>query len=117
MRIDTAEAIPGARANGVVHVANRPDGSSILYTGDDGQRREGWPNCRYGRVARTGTNRKLRGHPATGGPTGSHRDAGTVIGVPVVNVPAFQAMQRATPYDALSYPDLNRNYPGDWMVG
>src|SRR5690606_37581656 len=37
---------------------------------------------------------------------------GAFIGVPVVNILAFQAMQRVTPDDPLSYPDVNRNYPG-----
>jgi predicted deacylase len=37
--------------------------------------------------------------------------AGTVVLVPVMNVPAFEAAQRGNPLDTFSY-DMNRIYPG-----
>ena len=37
--------------------------------------------------------------------------AGTLVMVPVVNVPAFEAAQRGNPLDTFSY-DMNRIYPG-----
>jgi predicted deacylase len=40
-----------------------------------------------------------------------HALAGAVVAVPVVNVPAFEAMQRGNPADLFTY-DLNRIYPG-----
>ena len=36
---------------------------------------------------------------------------GTVVGVPAMNVPAFQAGKRGDPLDTFSY-DMNRGYPG-----
>ncbi len=39
------------------------------------------------------------------------RMRGTVVGVPAMNVPAFQAGKRGDPLDSFSY-DMNRGYPG-----
>jgi predicted deacylase len=112
MRIGTAEAAPGAKASGVVPVANRPDGSSIfipvmIVNGVEDGPVLGMDGCTHGdeyegpeaiqRLVAQLNPAKMRG---------------TFIGVPVVNTLAFQAMQRVTPHDPLSYPDLNRNYPG-----
>ena len=113
MQIGTAVAAPGTKANGAVHVANRPDGSPIyipvmLVNGIEdgpvvsmdgcihGDEYEG-PEAIQALVARIDPT-ELRG---------------AFIGVPVVNILAFQAMQRVTPHDPLSYPDVNRSYPGN----
>lgn len=112
LRIGTAQAAPGSKANGVVHVANRPDGSPIdipvmLVNGVDEGPVVGMDGCTHGDEYE--------------GPEAIHALVaqldpselrGAFIGVPVVNVLAFQAMQRVTPHDPLSYPDVNRNYPG-----
>ena len=37
--------------------------------------------------------------------------SGTVVGVPAMNVPAFEAGKRGDPLDTFSY-DMNRLYPG-----
>ena len=38
--------------------------------------------------------------------------SGTVVGVPAMNVPAFEAGKRGDPLDSFTY-DMNRMYPGD----
>lgn len=112
LRIGTAEAAPGTKANGAVHVATRPDGSAIvipvmIVNGTEDGPIVGMDGCTHGDEYE--------------GPEAIHavvngldpkRLRGAFVGVPVVNVPAYQAMQRVTPDDPLSYPDVNRNYPG-----
>lgn len=110
--IGTALAVPGSKAKGIVRVANRPDGSAIyipvmIVNGLEDGPTVGMDGCTHGDEYE--------------GPEAIHRLVaevdptelrGVFIGVPVVNLPAFQAMQRVTPHDALSYPDVNRSYPG-----
>ena len=112
MRIGTAEAAPGKKAIGAVHVANRPDGSAVfipvmLVNGIEDGPVVAMDGCTHGD--------EYEGPEAVQALV-AHLDPtqlrGAFIGVPVVNVPAFEAMQRVTPYDPLSYPDVNRNYPG-----
>lgn len=112
MRLGTAEATPGTKANGAVHVANRPDGTAIfipvmiVYGVEDGPI-VGMDGCTHGD--------EYEGPEAIQTLVAQLDPAqmrGIFIGVPVVNTLAFQAMQRVTPHDPLSYPDLNRNYPG-----
>lgn len=38
--------------------------------------------------------------------------SGTVVAIPVVNVPAFQANRRTSPYDIFNDVDMNRQFPG-----
>jgi predicted deacylase len=112
MRIGTAEAAPGTKANGVVHVANRPDGSSIfipvmIVNGVEDGPIVGMDGCTHGN--------EYEGPEAIQNLVAQLEPAkmrGAFVGVPVVNILAFQAMQRVTPHDPHSHPDLNRNYPG-----
>jgi predicted deacylase len=112
LRIGTAEAAPGTKAIGAVHVTNRPDGTMIslpvmLVNGVDDGPVVGMDGCNHGdeyegpiaiqALVEQLDPKKLRG---------------AFIGVPVVNVLAFLAMQRVTPNDFWSYPDVNRSYPG-----
>ncbi|MBV9137240.1 MAG: succinylglutamate desuccinylase/aspartoacylase family protein [Hyphomicrobiales bacterium] len=39
--------------------------------------------------------------------------AGTVVALPVLNLPAFQAKQRMSPYEIFHGGDLNRQFPGN----
>ncbi len=112
MRIGTAEAAPGAKAIGEVVVTNRPDGTPVLLpvllaNGVEEGPVLGMDGCTHGDEYE--------------GPIGIQtlfaqldplKMRGAFIGVPVVNVLAFLAMQRVTPNDFWSYPDVNRNYPG-----
>mgnify|MGYP005847844505 CR=1 FL=1 len=112
VQIGTAEAKPGTKAKGVVHVANRPDGSAIyipvmLVNGVEEGPVLGMDGCTHGD--------EYEGPEAIQALVAQlepRQMRGTFVGVPVVNMPAFMAMQRVTPHDALSYPDVNRNYPG-----
>ncbi|HBY95286.1 MAG TPA: hypothetical protein DEP84_15260 [Chloroflexi bacterium] len=112
VRIGTAEAAPGTKATGAVHVANRPDGSPIfipvmIVNGVEDGPVVGMDGCTHGDEYEG--PEAVQTLVAQLDPT---RMRGALIGVPVVNILAFQAMQRVTPHDPLSYPDLNRNYPG-----
>lgn len=112
MRIGSAEAAPGTKANGAVHVASRPDGSPVfipvmIVNGVEDGPVVGMDGCTHGDEYEG--PEAIHALVANLDPT---RLRGAFIGVPVVNLPAFQAMQRVTPDDPLSYPDVNRNYPG-----
>jgi predicted deacylase len=39
--------------------------------------------------------------------------SGTVVALPVVNVPAFQANRRTSPFEIFNGGDMNRQFPGD----
>jgi predicted deacylase len=112
IQIGTAKAAPGEKANGVLNVVNRPEGSSIsipvmIVNGIEGGPVLGIDGCTHGDEYEG--PEAIQALIAQLDPLNMR---GTVIGVPVVNILAFQAMQRCTPNDTLSYPDLNRNYPG-----
>lgn len=112
IRIGPVEATPGTKATGAVHVANRPDGSSIfipvmIVNGVEEGPIVGMDGCTHGdeyEGPEAIQSLVTQLNPA--------RMRGAFVGVPVVNILAFQAMQRVTPHDLLSYPDVNRNYPG-----
>jgi hypothetical protein len=110
--IGTAVAGPGEKAQGGVRVAVRPDGTDIrmpillvngakpgptlvVDAGIHGDEYEGMEAIH--RVYRDLDPAEL---------------VGVFIGVPVVNVPAFEAGARANPFDRYSNSDLNRNFPG-----
>jgi predicted deacylase len=112
VRIGTAEAVPGSKANGAVHITNRPDGTSIfipvmVVNGLEDGPVLGMDGCTHGDEYEgpEAIQQLVAGLDPT-------RLRGTFIGVPVVNPLAFQAMQRVTPHDLLSHPDVNRSYPG-----
>jgi uncharacterized protein len=109
--VGTASAAPGTRARGVIHVTNLPSGRAleipvIVINGAQdgpcvwvdavihGDEPEGTLCCHM-------LDKDL--DPTT--------MRGSVVLVPVLNVPAFEAAQRGNPLDTFSY-DLNRIYPG-----
>ncbi|MDI6870585.1 MAG: succinylglutamate desuccinylase/aspartoacylase family protein [Bacillota bacterium] len=109
--VGTASAAPGTKARGYVKVGTRPDGSQlaipvvVINGAEDGpvlcvdamvhgDEHEGM--LALIELTRTIDPRELKGK---------------FIGVPAVNVPAFEAMQRGNPQDVYIW-DLNRNYPG-----
>lgn len=110
--IGTAEASPGQKGKGFVHVANRPDGTPInipviIVNGASTGPVLCVDACNHGdeyetmeavlRVVNSVDPSKLKG---------------TLLAVPVVNVLAYEAMQRVNPNDKYSYSDINRIYPG-----
>lgn len=111
LTVGTATAAPGTRARGVIPVTNLPGGHAleipviVLNGADDGpcvwvdavihgDEPEGTLACHM-------LDRDL--DPAS--------MRGSVVLVPVLNVPAFEAAQRGNPLDTFTY-DLNRVYPG-----
>ncbi len=109
--VGTAKAAPGTRARGVIPVTNLPGGRAleipvIVINGAQpgpcvwvdavihGDEPEGTLCCH--RVDSVLDPKKMNG---------------SVVLVPVLNVPAFEAAQRGNPLDTFSY-DLNRIYPG-----
>lgn len=109
--VGSASAAPGSRATGVIPVTNLPGGRSldipvIVIHGAEpgpcvwvdaaihGDEPEGTWACQM--VDAALDPMKMRG---------------SVVLVPVLNVPAFEAAQRGNPLDTFSY-DLNRIYPG-----
>src|SRR5712691_2662254 len=109
--IGTARATPGARATGVIPVGHRAGGGTIeipliVVNGDD----DGpvlWIDGAVHGDEPEGPLAVLRlmEHLSPA------RLRGAVVGVPVVNVGAFEATQRGNPADLFTY-DLNRIYPG-----
>lgn len=112
VRVGTAEASPGTRATGAVHVAYRPDGSSICIPVIVVHGRDDGPTIVMDGCTHGDEYEGPEAVQAVAALLDPVQLRGTFIGVPVVNVLAFQAMQRVTPHDPLSYPDVNRNYPG-----
>ncbi len=111
LTVGTATAAPGTRARGVINVTTLPGGRPldipvIVLNGAQpgpcvwvdgvvhGDEPEGTLCCHMLDAALD---------PA--------RMRGSVVLVPVLNVPAFEAAQRGNPLDTFSY-DLNRIYPG-----
>lgn len=111
LTIGTATAAPGARARGAIPVTNLPGGRPleipiIVLNGVEdgpclwvdavihGDEPEGTLACHLIDAALD---------PAT--------MRGSLVLVPVLNVPAFEAAERGNPLDTFSY-DLNRIYPG-----
>jgi predicted deacylase len=111
LTVGTASAGPGQRARGVIHVTmlpgNRPlDIPVIVINGAQpgpviwvdgaihGDEPEGTLCCHLLDAALDPAQMR-----------------GSVVLVPVLNVPAFEAAQRGNPLDTFSY-DLNRIYPG-----
>lgn len=109
--VGTAKAAPGTRARGVIPVTTLPGGRPLdipvmVINGTEagpcvwvdavihGDEPEGTLCCHM--VDATLNPKKMRG---------------SVVLVPVLNVPAFEAAQRGNPLDTFSY-DLNRIYPG-----
>jgi predicted deacylase len=111
LTVGTASAAPGTRARGVIEVTNLPSGRLleipvVVINGSEdgpciwvdavihGDEPEGTLACHL-------VDAQL--DPA--------RMRGSVVLVPVLNVPAYEAAQRGNPLDTFSY-DLNRIYPG-----
>lgn len=111
LTVGTATAAPGTRARGVIPVTNLPGGRPldipvIVLNGVEdgpclwvdavihGDEPEGTLACHW--LAAEIDPSALRG---------------SLVLVPVLNVPAFEAAQRGNPLDTFSY-DLNRIYPG-----
>ncbi len=111
LKIGNVVAAPGTRVRGVIPVTNLPGGRTldipiIVLNGAEpgpcvwvdavihGDEPEGTLCCHM-------LNAEL--DPST--------MRGSVVLVPVLNVPAFEAAQRGNPLDTFSY-DLNRIYPG-----
>lgn len=111
LTVGTAAAAPGERARGVIPVTNLPGGRAleipvIVVNGSQpgpcvwvdavihGDEPEGTLACHL-------VDAEL--NPAA--------MRGSVVLVPVLNVPAYEAAQRGNPLDTFSY-DLNRIYPG-----
>lgn len=111
LTVGTATAAPGTRSRGAIPVTNLPGGHTleipvIVLNGVDegpcvwvdavihGDEPEGTLACHM-------LDRDLD-------PTSMR---GSVVLVPVLNVPAFEAAQRGNPLDTFTY-DLNRVYPG-----
>lgn len=111
LTVGTATAAPGTRARGVINVTTLPGGRPldipvIVVNGAQagpcvwvdgvvhGDEPEGALCCHFVNTALDPA--KMRG---------------SVVLVPVLNVPAFEAAQRGNPLDTFSY-DLNRIYPG-----
>ncbi|MEW6579153.1 MAG: M14 family metallopeptidase [Chloroflexota bacterium] len=111
LSVGTATAAPGTRARGVIPVTNLPGGRPldipvIVLNGVEdgpclwvdavihGDEPEGTLACHW--LAAEVDPSALRG---------------SLVLVPVLNVPAFEAAQRGNPLDTFGY-DLNRIYPG-----
>lgn len=111
LTVGTAIAAPGTRARGMIEVTTLPGGGSlaipvIVLNGTEdgpcvwvdavihGDEPEGTLACHM-------LDREL--DPAN--------MRGSVVLVPVLNVPAYEAAERGNPLDTFSY-DLNRIYPG-----
>ncbi len=111
LTVGTATAAPGTRARGMIEVTTLPGGNKlaipviILNGAEDGpcvwvdavihgDEPEGTLACHM-------LDREL--DPAN--------MRGSVVLVPVLNVPAYEAAERGNPLDTFSY-DLNRIYPG-----
>ena len=112
IEIGPLKCAPGERANGIVPAVSRVDGTSLgipvmLLAGanegptllvDGGIHGDEQEGC----VAIASVMREL--DPKT--------LSGNIIGVPVMNVGAFEAMARGNPRDTHTY-DMNRMYPGN----
>jgi predicted deacylase len=111
LKVGTASAAPGSRARGVIPVTNLPGGRPlevpvVVINGSapgpcvwvdaviHGDEPEGTLCCHL--VDAVLEPAAMRG---------------SVVLVPVLNVPAYEAAQRGNPLDTFSY-DLNRIYPG-----
>lgn len=111
IEIGTAKAAPGTKAHGAIIAGNHPAGApldipiTIINGVEDGPVL--WLNaCIHGdepqgtlaiiNIIRELDPKKLKG---------------TVVCVPAMNVPAFEASKRGNPLDMFSY-DMNRVYPG-----
>jgi predicted deacylase len=110
--IGTAEALPGKKGEGFIHVADRPDGTPInipiiILNGASEGPVLCVDGCNHGDECET-MEAVLRVvdliDPST--------LQGTLLAVPVVNVPAYEAMQRMNPNLTMSWSDINRIYPG-----
>jgi predicted deacylase len=111
LTIGTATAAPGARARGAIPVTNLPGGRPleipiiVLNGAEDGP-------CLW-------VDAVIHGDEPEGTLACHLIDAeldpaamrGSLVLVPVLNVPAFEAAERGNPLDTFSY-DLNRIYPG-----
>lgn len=111
LTVGTATAAPGTRARGVIPVTDSPGGKPleipviVLNGSGDGP-------CVW-------VDAVIHGDEPEGTLCCHMLDAaidpaqlrGSVVLVPVLNVPAFEAAQRGNPLDTFSY-DLNRIYPG-----
>lgn len=111
LTIGTASAEAGTRATGVIPVTNLPGGRTldipviVLNGAEDGP-------CLW-------VDAVIHGDEPEGTLCCHMIDAdvdpakmrGSVVLVPVLNVPAFEAAERGNPLDTFSY-DLNRIYPG-----
>lgn len=110
--IGSIAADPGSTASGYVQVASRLDGSSlgipvIIVHGVEPGPVLSVDACCHG-DEHEGTLAVLRLVQSL---DPAHL-RGTFIGVPVLNIPAFEAMQRGNPFDHWN-SDLNRLFPGD----
>jgi len=112
LTIGTARARPGEKAAGAIPVGRRPGGASleiplIVLNGGAGDGPVLWIDG--------GIHGDEPEGPLTVFSLMSQLDPGTVrgavVGLPVVNVPAFENAQRGNPGDLFTY-DLNRIYPG-----
>lgn len=111
LTVGTAAAAPGTRARGVIEVTTLPGGRPldipviVLNGAEDGP-------CVW-------VDAVIHGDEPEGTLACHMLDAeldparlrGSVVLVPVLNVPAYEAAQRGNPLDTFSY-DLNRIYPG-----
>ena len=110
-QIGTALAEPGTTARGVIPVGTRPDGTTagipIIVAHGVGEGPVLWLNGgTHGDEPEGAFSIYLT--LAAMDPAGL---SGTVVAVPAMNVPAFQAGKRGDPLDTFSY-DMNRIYPG-----
>lgn len=111
LTIGTATAAPGTRARGAIPVTSLPGGRPleipiiVLHGAEPGPCV--WVDAVIHGDEPEGT---LACHLVDRAVDPAHL-RGTVVLVPVLNVPAYEAAQRGNPLDTFSY-DLNRIYPG-----
>ncbi len=109
--VGTASAAPGTRARGVIPVTNLPGGRPleipliVLHGAKPGP--VVWVDAVIHGDEPEGT---LACHMVDAELDPAHM-SGSLVLVPVLNVPAYEAAQRGNPLDTFSY-DLNRIYPG-----
>lgn len=111
-KIGDIEAQPGQRAEGLLEITHRADGSVLGFPVILIHGREDGPvllidGCTHGDELETAL--AVQRVVASITPADVK---GTLIAVPVVNMPALDGMQRTTPSHLIDTPDVNRVFPG-----
>ena len=112
LTVGTASAEEGTIDTGSIKVTNTPSGSDVaipvLVVNGSGDGPVLWINgCIHGSEPQGPL--AIRAMLEELDPNSLN---GAFVGVPVMNVPAFDAASRGNPQDPFAY-DMNRNYPGD----